>query len=75
MVGNVRVLCRHTPAGTTSSPFGGGLAPVKFTLAVELNTRITNTINNTRKVQMRTMSNSKRPPRSSPTTTPMAGSP
>ena len=57
-VGSVRVLCRHMPAGTTGSPFGGGLAPVKFTLAVELNTRITNTINNTRKVQMRTMSDS-----------------
>ncbi|MYA79132.1 MAG: hypothetical protein F4X39_01190, partial [Acidobacteriia bacterium] len=36
VVGNVRVLCRHTPVGTTDSPFGGGLAPVKFTLAVEL---------------------------------------
>ncbi|MXW62145.1 MAG: hypothetical protein F4003_10250, partial [Acidimicrobiaceae bacterium] len=56
VVGNVRVLCRQPAVAASENPFGGGLAPLKFTLALELNTRITNEINNTRVVQLRTVS-------------------
>ena len=55
VVGKVRVLCRR-PAATDTNPFVGAI-PTKFTVALELNTRITNTIvSSNRVVQPATMS-------------------
>ena len=56
VVGGLRVLCRQPADVSDTNPFGGGVAPVSFKLALELNTRITNEINDSRVVSMRTVS-------------------
>ena len=56
VVGGLRVLCRQPADVSDTNPFGGGVAPLSFKLALELNTRITNEITDSRVVQMRTVS-------------------
>ena len=52
VVGNVRVLCKRPSGPSSSDPFATGAVPASFKLALELNTRITNTISDTRVVQL-----------------------
>ena len=56
VVGKVQVLCKKPSGPTETNPFGTTTVPTSFKIALELNTRITNEINDSRVVQMATMS-------------------
>ena len=56
VVSSVQVLCRKPALNTGDNPFVTDAVPESFKLAIELNTRITNTIGDTRVVQWATPS-------------------